>query len=68
MALILRLLLPRANFDQTVGSAQLNRFCSSRLETVNLAAQKVVSGWEDLVVAGGVESLSRCLMIWHAEA
>ena len=49
----------RANFDQTVGGAQLNRFCGSGLETVNLAAQKVASGWEDLVVAGGVESMSR---------
>ncbi len=49
----------RANYDQTVGGAQLNRFCGSGLETVNLAAQKVASGWEDLVVAGGVESMSR---------
>ena len=49
----------RAKFDQTVGGAQLNRFCGSGLETVNLAAQKVGSGWEDLVVAGGVESMSR---------
>ena len=49
----------RAKFDQTVGGAQLNRFCGSGLETVNLAAQKVASGWEDLVVAGGVESMSR---------
>jgi acetyl-CoA C-acetyltransferase len=38
---------------------QLNRFCASGLEAVNLAAQKVRSGWEDLVVAGGVESMSR---------
>jgi acetyl-CoA C-acetyltransferase len=38
---------------------QLNRFCGSGLEAVNLAAQKVRSGWENLVVAGGVESMSR---------
>ncbi len=38
---------------------QLNRFCASGLEAVNIAAQKVASGWEDLVVAGGVESMSR---------
>ena len=38
---------------------QVNRFCASGLEAVNLAAQKVRSGWEDLVVAGGVESMSR---------
>ncbi len=49
----------RAGYAQSVGGAQLNRFCGSGLETVNLAAQKVASGWEDLVVAGGVESMSR---------
>ena len=38
---------------------QLNRFCASGLEAVNMAAMKVRSGWEDLVVAGGVESMSR---------
>lgn len=37
----------------------LNRFCSSGLEAVNLAAAKVASGWDDLVVAGGIESMSR---------
>ena len=36
---------------------QINRFCASGLEAVNIAAQKVASGWEDLVVAGGVESM-----------
>ena len=49
----------RAGYDETVGGAQLNRFCGSGLDAVNLAAQKVASGWEDLVVAGGVESMSR---------
>ncbi len=41
---------------------QLNRFCASGLEAVNMAAMKVRSGWEDLVVAGGVESMSRIPM------
>jgi acetyl-CoA C-acetyltransferase len=41
---------------------QINRFCASGLEAVNLAAMKVRSGWEDLVVAGGVESMSRIAM------
>jgi acetyl-CoA C-acetyltransferase len=41
---------------------QLNRFCASGLEAVNTAAQKVASGWEQLVVAGGVESMSRVPM------
>src|SRR6185312_2648354 len=38
------------------------RFCASGLEAVNIAAQKVASGWEDLVFAGGVESMSRVPM------
>ena len=42
--------------------AQLNRFCASGLESVNLAAAKVRSGWEHLVVAGGIESMSRVKM------
>ncbi len=41
---------------------QINRFCASGLETVNTAAMKVRSGWENLVVAGGVESMSRVKM------
>ena len=41
---------------------QINRFCASGLEAVNMAAMKVRSGWEDLVVAGGVESMSRIPM------
>ena len=46
----------------TVGGVQLNRFCASGLEAVNTAAQKVRSGWDDLVLAGGVESMSRVPM------
>jgi acetyl-CoA C-acetyltransferase len=42
-----------------VAGVQLNRFCASGLEAVNMAAAKVASGFEDLVVAGGVESMSR---------
>jgi acetyl-CoA C-acetyltransferase len=49
----------RAGWDFRCAGVQLNRFCASGLEAVNLAAQKVRSGWEDLVVAGGVESMSR---------
>src|SRR4051794_30528336 len=48
--------------DLTVAGVQLNRFCASGLEAVNVAAQKVASGWEDLVFAGGVESMSRVPM------
>jgi acetyl-CoA C-acetyltransferase len=49
----------KAGWDWRCAGVQLNRFCASGLEAVNLAAQKVRSGWEDLVVAGGVESMSR---------
>ena len=48
-----------AGWDFRCAGMQINRFCASGLEAVNLAAQKVRSGWEDLVVAGGVESMSR---------
>ena len=49
----------KAGWDFEVAGVQINRFCASGLEAVNIAAQKVASGWEDLVVAGGVESMSR---------
>ena len=51
-----------AGWDNDVAGVQINRFCASGLEAVNMAAQKVRSGWEDLVVAGGVESISRVPM------
>nr|WP_298893120.1 acetyl-CoA C-acetyltransferase [uncultured Acinetobacter sp.] len=51
-----------AGWSDHVSGVQINRFCASGLEAVNLAAQKVRSGWEDLIVAGGVESMSRIPM------
>ncbi|MFA5628490.1 MAG: acetyl-CoA C-acetyltransferase [Thiohalomonadaceae bacterium] len=51
-----------AEWDMSVPGFQLDRFCASGLEAVNLAAMKVASGWEELVVAGGVESMSRVQM------
>jgi acetyl-CoA C-acetyltransferase len=51
-----------AEWPQTVAGVTQSRFCASGLESVNLAAVKVKSGWEDLVVAGGVESMSRWAM------
>ncbi|MGQ4598920.1 acetyl-CoA C-acetyltransferase [Nocardia sp. R6R-6] len=48
-----------AGLPDTVAGVQLNRFCGSGLEAVNTAAQKVRSGWDQLVIAGGVESMSR---------
>ena len=48
-----------AGLPDTVAGLQLNRFCASGLEAVNTAAQKVRSGWDELIIAGGVESMSR---------
>lgn len=51
-----------ADWAETVAGVTQSRFCASGLESVNLAAAKVASGFEDLVVAGGVESMSRWAM------
>jgi acetyl-CoA C-acetyltransferase len=51
-----------AGLPDTVAGVQVNRFCASALESINLAAQKVRSGWDQMVVAGGVESMSRVPM------
>ena len=51
-----------AEWALTVAGVTQSRFCASGLESVNLAAAKVASGYEDLVVAGGVESMSRWAM------
>ncbi|WP_327676081.1 acetyl-CoA C-acetyltransferase [Kitasatospora sp. NBC_00458] len=59
---IARIAAIAAGLPDTVAGVQENRFCASGLEAVNLAAAKVRSGWEDLVLAGGVESMSRVRM------
>ena len=51
-----------ADWAQSVAGVTQNRFCASGRESINLAAAKVASGYEDLVVAGGVESMSRWAM------
>ena len=51
-----------AGWDVSVAGVQINRFCASGLEAVNLGAMKIRSGFEDLVVVGGVESMSRVPM------
>jgi acetyl-CoA C-acetyltransferase len=51
-----------AGLPDTVAGTQINRFCASALEAVNIAAQKVRSGWDQLIIAGGVESMSRVPM------
>lgn len=59
---ITKMIVQNAEWDESVAGVQLNRFCASGLEAVNTAAQKVASGWEKLVVAGGVECMSRVPM------
>ncbi|NLJ54214.1 MAG: acetyl-CoA C-acetyltransferase [Intrasporangiaceae bacterium] len=52
----------KAGYPEPVAGVQLNRFCGSGLEAVNQAAARVRSGWESLIIAGGVESMSRVPM------
>lgn len=54
--------LMKARWDESVPGFTLNRFCASGLEAINLGAMKIKSGWQDLIVAGGVESMSRVPM------
>ncbi|MEO7260348.1 MAG: acetyl-CoA C-acetyltransferase [Jatrophihabitantaceae bacterium] len=61
-AVIARTAALAAGLTTSGPGVQINRFCASGLEAVNLAAQKVRSGWEDLLLAGGVESMSRVPM------
>ena len=56
---IARTAVLHSGYDLDVPAAQINRFCSSGLEAINLAAAKIRSGWEDLIIAGGLESMSR---------
>jgi acetyl-CoA C-acetyltransferase len=51
-----------AGYAQSVAGVQVNRFCSSGLEAINMAAAYVMSGQVDMLVAGGVESMSRVPM------
>jgi acetyl-CoA C-acetyltransferase len=61
-AVIARTAALNAGLPDTVAGVQLNRFCASGLEATNTAAQKVRSGWDNLIIAGGVESMSRVPM------
>ncbi|MFM2438157.1 MAG: hypothetical protein RLZ55_974 [Actinomycetota bacterium] len=51
-----------AGLPDTTAGTQINRFCASALEAVNMGAQKVRAGWDSLIIAGGVESMSRVPM------
>jgi acetyl-CoA C-acetyltransferase len=51
-----------ADYAESVAGVQINRFCASGLEAVNMAAAKVASGEAQLTIGGGVESMSRVPM------
>lgn len=61
-AVLPKVALQKAGWDESVPGAQVNRFCASGLDTFNTAAARVASGWEDLIIAGGYESMSRVPM------
>lgn len=61
-AVLPKIALQKAGWDESVPGAQVNRFCASGLDTLNTAAAKIASGWEDMVCAGGYESMSRVTM------
>lgn len=61
-AVLPKVALQKAGWHESVPGAQLNRFCASGLDTFNNAAARIASGWEDLIVAGGYESMSRVAM------
>ncbi len=59
---IARTAMLEAGLSAANGGMQINRYCTSGLEAVNLAAAKIAAGWESLSVAGGTESMSRVPM------
>lgn len=59
---IARVAALRAGYAETVAGVQINRFCASGLEAVNMAAGQVMAGQSDMAVGGGVESMSRVPM------
>ena len=59
---VAKMIVQNAGWDESVAGVQLNRFCASGLEAVNTAAAKVAAGWDQLVVAGGIECMSRVPM------
>ncbi|MBT8473426.1 MAG: acetyl-CoA C-acetyltransferase [Marinicaulis sp.] len=61
-AVVTRSAILNADYPETTSGIQVNRFCASGLEAVNIAAAKVKAGEADLTVGGGVESMSRVPM------
>ncbi len=65
---VAKAIVQNADWDESIPGVQVDRFCASGLEAVNMAAMKVASGWEDLVVAGGIECMSRVKMFSNGGA
>jgi acetyl-CoA C-acetyltransferase len=61
-AVIARTAVINADYAETTAGVQVNRFCASGLEAVNMAAAKVMSGEADFAIGGGVECMSRVPM------
>jgi acetyl-CoA C-acetyltransferase len=61
-SVIARTAVINANYAETVGGVQINRFCASGLEATNMAAAQVMAGQSDFAIGGGVESMSRVQM------
>ncbi len=59
---IARAAILNAGYDQSVTGVQVNRFCGSALESINMAAAYIMSGQRDLMIAGGIECMSRVPM------
>ena len=59
---VARVAIMRAGLPSSVPGATVNRFCSSGLQTIAMAAQSIMAGWTDVAIAGGVESMSRIPM------
>jgi acetyl-CoA C-acetyltransferase len=56
---IARVAVIEADYDEKVAGVQINRFCASGLEALNMSAAQIMAGQNDLMIAGGVESMSR---------
>ena len=59
---VARVALLRAGLPVDVPGMTINRFCSSGLQSIAIAAQWIMAGWADLIIAGGVESMSKVPM------
>ncbi|HBJ92156.1 MAG TPA: acetyl-CoA C-acyltransferase, partial [Hyphomonadaceae bacterium] len=59
---IARIAVLNADYSETVGGVQVDRFCASGLEACNMAAAKVMTGEADMAIGGGVEAMSRVPM------